>query len=143
MVPEVQAMFPKLLEENGWTVWHLGPPDRALFLCDRTTAQAIPAASTTYRYRIPYDITLHKFVWYQVVSATGVEDDDPINIRLDIVHPNGSLENIYYKQGVAWATGGSRNTGKTFMPACDLVLTMDGTATNSLYFSIEIEVWKQ
>lgn len=141
MTPDTQSKFPYLIEQQGFDVWHLGPPDRALFLCDLVTPITLTAVATEYRYRLPFDMTMHKFVWYQT-TAGGVESNDAISVRFDILHPNRVPENIYNKNGVVWEVGGSRNTGRTFMPAGEMVLTVDGTATNLLDFSVEIEVWK-
>lgn len=141
MAPGVMAKFPYLLEEQGFDIWHLGPPDRALFLCDLATPITLTAAAVAYRYRLPFDMTMHKFVWYQT-DAAGAENADGVTVRFDILHPNRTPENIYSKDGVSWETGGSRNSGMTFMPAGEMVLTVDGTATNLLYFSIELEVWQ-
>jgi len=141
MRPDVKDKFPYLLEEQGFDIWHLGPPDRALFLCDLVDPIVLTAVSAEYRYRLPFDMTMHKFVWYQV-DAAGAEADDALNVRFDMLHPNRTPENIYNKQGVSWEAGGSRNTGRTFMPAGEMVLTVDGVATNLLYFSVELEVWK-
>ena len=142
MTADVWAKYPMRMEEQGFDVYHLGPKDAALFLCELRDPITLTAVSTPYRYNLPFDMTLHKFVWYQQ-DAAGDEADDAINIRFDLLHPNRTPENVYNKTGAVWGTGGSRNTGRTTLPAGGCVLTVDGTATNLLYFSMEIEVWKR
>ena len=63
------------------------------------------------------------------------------NIRIDLIHPNRTPEVEYNKAGVSWESGGTRLTGDTYMPDSELVLTVDGTADNLLYMSLELEVY--
>ena len=127
--------YPYPLEEL-WDTYRLGQKEDHLFLADLTTPIAVTAVNTAHRYQLPFDLELTKIVFYQR-DAAGAENTDALNIRADLLHPNGTPETIYNKEGISWVTGGTRLTGKTFMPASELVITLDGTATNVLYTSIE------
>ena len=130
--------YPYALEQD-WDVYRLGRKEEHLFLADLTDPIALTAVNTTYIYEMPFDMTLTKLVFYQRDAALA-ESDDIVNIRVDFSHPNKTPEVIYYKNGISWPTGGTRITGKTYMPAGDLRIIVDGTATNLLYVSIEFEV---
>ena len=127
--------YPYPLEEE-WDTYRLGEKNNKLFMADLTTPITVTAVATAHRYTLPFDAEYTKFVFYQR-DATFVETDNALNIRVDFNHPNGTPETVYYKQGVSWPTGGTRLTGVTFMPASELVITVDGTATNLLYVSME------
>lgn len=131
--------YPVALEREGFTVWRLGRREEHLFLADLTTPITVTAVSTTYRYQLAFDLTLSKLVLYQRDAALA-ETDDGINLRINLLHPNGVPEILYGKQGVSWPYGGERITGLTYMPASELQVVVDGTATNLLYLSFEVEV---
>lgn len=131
--------YPVALENEGFTLWRLGKREEHLFLADLTDPITVTAVSTTYRYRMPFDMTLSKMVFYQRDAALA-EADDAITLRINLLHPNNVPEVLYNKQGVSWPTGGERVTGLTYMPASELQVIVDGTATNLLYLSFELEV---
>jgi len=140
MSDRVWEAYPTPLEGEGFALYHLGGPDDALFLADLITPITLTAVSTVYRYRMPFDFKLSKRVFYQT-DAAGAESDDAVNIRVDLIHPNRTPEVEYRKAGVSWEAGGTRLTGDTYMPDGELVLTVDGTANNLLYMSLELEVY--
>ena len=131
--------YPVALETDGWTLYRLGKREDHLFLADRTDPIVMTGAEVTERYRMPFDMTLTKIVMYQTTDL-GVEDNTALNIRLNLLHPNGTPEVIYSKQGISWPTGGERITGVTYMPASELQVVHNGTATYLLYVSIEVVV---
>ena len=131
--------YPSGKFSNTWSMYRLGEPEENLFLAQLITPITLTAVNTAYIYEFPFDMTLTQLTPYQQTAAE-VEDDDPINIRIDIMYPNKTPRTIYNKEDVTWPVGGTTLTGKQYMPACDLRFTVDGTATNLLHVSVEFEV---
>ena len=137
-IEDLELDYPAALEPT-FTVYRLGKREDHLFLADLRDPIGMTGAAVTARYRLPFDLTLTKLVFYQT-DAAGAESDDALDLRLDLMHPNETPEVIYNKQGVSWPAGGERVTGITYMPASALEVTHNGVATNLLYMSLEVVV---
>jgi len=134
---------PAALEKEGFTLHRLGLREDHLFLCDLTDPITVVSAAATYRYKLPFDLTLTKIVFY-LRDGAGAENDGAVNLRVNLMHPNGTPEVIYSKQGVSWPVGGERISGITYMPASELQVVVDavdaGIVDWQLYMSLEVVV---
>jgi hypothetical protein len=131
--------YPYALWNEGFDTYRLGRPEDHLFLADLRDPITMTGAEVTERYKMPFDATYTKLVLYQT-DAAGAEVDDALNLRLNLLHPNGTPEVLYNKQGVSWPSGGERLTGHTYMPASELQVIHEGTLNNLLYVSLELVV---
>ena len=125
---------------DQFTINRLGDKEDHLFLLDARDAIVVTAVETRYRYFLPFSYCINKIELYQTDNV-GAESADALNIRIEALHPSNVPSVIYNKQGVSWGTGQSTLTGRRFMPAGEVDVVVDGTATNLLYFSLEVTVF--
>ena len=124
---------------NDFEVTRLGRVEDHLWLLSLRTPITLTAVSTAYLYDLPFSMAVNKVNLYQTTAA-GAADDDALNVRVEFLLPNGSPELYYDKEGVVWPSAGTRLVGRSLYPPTVLIVTVDGTATNLLDVSLEVEV---
>ena len=124
---------------NDFEVTRLGKIEDHLWLLSLRTPITLTAVSAAHLYELPFSMAVNKVNLYQTTAA-GAADDDALNIRVEFLLPNGSPELYYDKDGVIWPAAGTRLAGRSLYPPTVLIVTVDGTATNLLYVSLEVEV---
>jgi len=125
--------------KNSFEINRLGLISDHLWLLSLITPITVTAVSTAYRYELPFDLAINKVLLYQT-DAAGAASDEALNIMVEFLLPNGAPELYYDKDGVSWPSGGTRLTGRSLFPGTTMVVTLDGTATNLLEISLEVEV---
>ena len=125
--------------EPLWNIFRLGRKSDHLWLADLETPITMTGAAVTVQYPMEFNFTLTKIVLYQETDVF-VEDDSALDLRLNLLHPNGTPEVIYNKAGVSWPSGGERITGDTYMPSSVLEVVHNGTVDYLLYVSLEFIV---
>ena len=124
---------------NDFEVTRLGKVEDHLWLLSLRTPITLTAVSAAHLYELPFSMAVNKVNLYQTTAA-GAADDDPLNIRVEFLLPNGIPELYYDKEGVSWPSGGVRLSGRSLYPPTVMIVTVDGTATNLLDVTLEVEV---
>ena len=124
---------------NDFEVTRLGRVEDHLWLLSLRTPITLTAVSAAHLYELPFSMAVNKINLYQT-DAAGAVAYDGLNIMVEFLLPNGVPELYYDKDGVVWPSGGTRLTGRSLFPPTVMTVTVDGTATNLLDVSLEVEV---